>query len=653
MEDNLKSLFEAIRMQDAVLWVGAGFSRYAGYKTGADLCKRFYKEIAKGDREGVEKNNLQKVTHALKYLYKEKGKQKIIDILTTEYINKKPVSQEYHDKLSKIPHISTIITTNYDRMLELSYKKKAHLIYRDNDITSKEKGKVDILKIHGHLADPESIIITEKDYQNFFLKGKEKNIWKVVSERIATKSQILLGYGFEDINVINTFYEIWRNIDEKKPCYLIAPDLKKPQIARLNDMGIIYINLSGEKFIDELYQNIKDNIEQDRKEGKVDIDAYLEFMTEHDIAPIIKASKTGHSVTSFRSTDENSVLSGHVKFTIKNKHSANNFTDFLTGKILNEVAIPIDFFSFEAHGILLAKNDSNEETFFIFKRIPKEYIVDIRFKETSYERNDISVKFVVSESNAECIVDLKQGKLIVKMEDNGTLPMNYRFVHEHNSQYGKTKDEIEYFEFLLNLVSGSQLTAYLNNEPVYTNRFSQNQIVINSIEFFLQYFKKLKRIENYYDFQFGNFDLNSIDNVSNTYVNNLITLIDNKSIEYVFDVEIAFNYEDLNIDFANRMLNGEKGDELSIVKQYLKEEKIILHNKTIVLGFKQETYMSMYLTNLEPFSIVNPVIKMKSQDKKIKVAYLKELPEEDRNINMSDLPSVDVSIDLSITPTDK
>lgn len=39
-------LFEYIRGEDVVIWAGAGFSRYAGYPLGGQLCDLLYQRLS-------------------------------------------------------------------------------------------------------------------------------------------------------------------------------------------------------------------------------------------------------------------------------------------------------------------------------------------------------------------------------------------------------------------------------------------------------------------------------------------------------------------------------------------------------------------------------------------------------------------------------
>lgn len=65
--------------------------------------------------------------------------------------------------------VSAVITTNYDCLLEKSIFADDYSVFiHQNDLFSADSyNSAEIYKIHGCVTDAESIIITERDYENF------------------------------------------------------------------------------------------------------------------------------------------------------------------------------------------------------------------------------------------------------------------------------------------------------------------------------------------------------------------------------------------------------------------------------------------------------------------------------------------------------
>lgn len=65
-----------------------------------------------------------------------------------------------------------IITTNYDQLLESSkniFCEQYQVIVHDKDLLNADKGKY-IIKMHGDLSDPASIVLKEQDYLDYSQK---------------------------------------------------------------------------------------------------------------------------------------------------------------------------------------------------------------------------------------------------------------------------------------------------------------------------------------------------------------------------------------------------------------------------------------------------------------------------------------------------
>lgn len=99
-----------------------------------------------------------------------------------------------------------IITTNYDEVLENVFKEFSVLIGQDSLLLANSLNIFEIFKIHGCCSKPDSIVLTEKDYEKF-----DKKL-KYLSAKLLTifveHPIIFIGYGLGDVNIRNIFSEI-------------------------------------------------------------------------------------------------------------------------------------------------------------------------------------------------------------------------------------------------------------------------------------------------------------------------------------------------------------------------------------------------------------------------------------------------------------
>ena len=81
--------------------------------------------LSKNEEEHFKnKNNLPDVAEEFVQL---RSREELYKILKKEF-SKKPLSIKYHQELSEIPQIRNIITTNYDKLFEIAYKKDINII---------------------------------------------------------------------------------------------------------------------------------------------------------------------------------------------------------------------------------------------------------------------------------------------------------------------------------------------------------------------------------------------------------------------------------------------------------------------------------------------------------------------------------------------
>lgn len=114
-----------------------------------------------------------------------------------------------------------IITTNYDTMLEdiiFENKCKRHIGQKgfSCEIDDSEH-EIDLYKIHGCITEPESIIITKEDYDNFFQKSKY--LYSKIFTLFWENPIIFMGYSVSDRNIkdiLTVIIEIMSDEDKKE-----------------------------------------------------------------------------------------------------------------------------------------------------------------------------------------------------------------------------------------------------------------------------------------------------------------------------------------------------------------------------------------------------------------------------------------------------
>lgn len=137
-----------------------------------------------------------------------------------EYIRKKSVLNTQYkteiDKLKRLAkqNISGIITTNYDTFFEEHFEGYSSFVGQDNLVFSAVHGIAEIYKIHGSVSRPDSIVITEQEYQKFKEKGK------YLAAKLMTLFMeypiIFIGYSITDSNIKSILEDIVMCLPEEK-----------------------------------------------------------------------------------------------------------------------------------------------------------------------------------------------------------------------------------------------------------------------------------------------------------------------------------------------------------------------------------------------------------------------------------------------------
>lgn len=289
-------LFELIRKEEVVLFVGAGFSIKAGYPSANELCQIIYNELTDSEKANISQNlSLIDLTDEFIQL-RGNSRNPLISKLKSIY-GKSPVDLSDHQKIKSIPHFKNIITTNYDNSFENVYSDSHNLIFKDADCSYIDKLRTNVFKIHGDLSVPDSIVITKSDYRHYFDKENNLIFWTKIKDLLASNSVLFIGYSFEDDNIISIVDLISNALGaNRKEMFLIAPDWKEHKKQKLSSFDVKYFNDTADNFLNQLIGNIKSHIKDDFDNKRITSETFTRFCENQTFSPIIKLSKNRNDV---------------------------------------------------------------------------------------------------------------------------------------------------------------------------------------------------------------------------------------------------------------------------------------------------------------------------------------------------------------------
>lgn len=202
------SLMQYIKQDRCVLFVGSGLSAWAGLPTWYGLLKRMVEQLrcdALIEHEHAELEKLLgngKLLEVADYCKEKLGKQRFAMCLSDCFRAENETLPEPHKIIARLP-FSAVITTNYDKLLERAYcethggwpKAPTHLDTDSLGTLLFDKSFF-ILKSHGDIDRPDSLVLTTGDYKKIIYENPAFNA--VFSAILLTKAVLFVGYSIGD-----------------------------------------------------------------------------------------------------------------------------------------------------------------------------------------------------------------------------------------------------------------------------------------------------------------------------------------------------------------------------------------------------------------------------------------------------------------------
>lgn len=247
-------LYDDIKSGNCVLFVGAGVSTEGGTYGEPTLYDTIRKKVGITDDE----DNIP--FPDLMQLYCDKIDGGHRNRLTREIISRIEMfsmpgegnltTTLFHSHAAEIPYFNRIVTTNWDTFLEQNMNVLVPMV-EDRDIPFWDDSKRQIIKIHGCVTRPYTIIATRMDYNrcldtNPFIINKLKDL-------MATKTFIYVGFSMLDPDFHILIDEMIARLgDFKKLSYAIDPCASTETTELWKSKRVKIIKAYGIRFIYEL-----------------------------------------------------------------------------------------------------------------------------------------------------------------------------------------------------------------------------------------------------------------------------------------------------------------------------------------------------------------------------------------------------------------
>jgi hypothetical protein len=175
----------------------------------------------------------------------------------------------FGNELAEIAYFNRFVTTNWDPFLERSLEVMIPTV-EDRDLAFWDDRKRQVLKIHGCITRPYSIVATTTDYERCIRDNPL--IFNKLKDLMATKTFLFVGYSLRD----SDFQFIWDGIVKSlgrftKLAYAIDPNASPDSVAYWKSRGIELFETTDVMFVRQLRLRLE-------KKNLIPAESLLEFL---------------------------------------------------------------------------------------------------------------------------------------------------------------------------------------------------------------------------------------------------------------------------------------------------------------------------------------------------------------------------------------
>lgn len=281
-DDALEEIAERVRQRECILFLGSAV--HASPPPGSDhayprehrpaLAGELTEQLAAHCRRSPDfgrddEGNLQRVS-----LFYELGRSRSLLVEAVEEAVQRDKRPSPMLQMLAELDFPVVLTTNYDDLYEQALraagKRPRVVIYSRRRSPTITHGDLDgdgpvIFKLHGDLARPESLVITESDYIDFVgqmtEKGARHPIPLALKSRLMRCTTLFLGYSLADYNLRLVFHTLRWRMDAAcyPPMYSVdrSPDVLTRNVWENRHGYLRFVVEDVWKFVPELHSEVR------------------------------------------------------------------------------------------------------------------------------------------------------------------------------------------------------------------------------------------------------------------------------------------------------------------------------------------------------------------------------------------------------------
>lgn len=130
-----------------------------------------------------------------------------------------------HRILSWLP-FSAYVTSNYDQFIERSLERESrhhHVIIENEDVTRLRRGYTPIIKYHGCVSKPSSIVAASGDY--LALEDKTQLVQQLIAVSLANRTLLVIGHGLNDLDLSALLNRLLKQLKQYSPMIFVVREV--------------------------------------------------------------------------------------------------------------------------------------------------------------------------------------------------------------------------------------------------------------------------------------------------------------------------------------------------------------------------------------------------------------------------------------------
>ena len=237
-------LLETLKREECVLFVGSGLSR------GLPDWKGLIKPLA--DELGIATEGDLRII--AEYYKNEFGRSKLEKSIISQLQKDVPLTNT-HELLADLP-FRAVVTTNYDHLLEKAFSRRNFIkIVDGREAPLARADQLPLIKMHGDLDDPSSMVITKTDYDKY--AERHRALITYLLGFLISNNFLFVGFSLRDPNFDNIYVQM-KSLFEKsqRKNYAIFKNPLKYEVKRLKSMRIEVISIREYGEIPETFEEL-------------------------------------------------------------------------------------------------------------------------------------------------------------------------------------------------------------------------------------------------------------------------------------------------------------------------------------------------------------------------------------------------------------